>query len=672
MDNLTLEDACKFKHLKKLKPATQKVMAEAKGSLQNYLNKALADEFNTSLFGVCAGLLDNGFTAEQAVEVIYAMPAHRPPKSGEIERAVGRIYNADIDGTATDSEWPQPKKVAEHEMLANIEKLGVSPCKVSEVEDRLGESPDEASNSSDFLMHYFSGLDDPCIYLGGQKIGQIQKLSTWLADSEIVDALGYDQILANPMKRVLTPEERANIPSGGRQKGLYNDTLDVVTIESDRLDSETQLGVITRLADYLPLVSIVYSGGKSYHATFSLNGLTREQVTDIRQVFVNLGADRGVLSPQHLVRLGGVKSSKIGNKLQEVLWIDPDARTRAVEAGKLAELLNGGEMDSDEKLWQFMQERQYDEMSTPEFHPPLVCLKEIGVIWRGNVHTLVAQSKAGKTHALGALMRTMATGERTLGWTVDVPEQDTIAYLDFEQDAEDFHHLLCRHAGVTSSQVKGYRFAGMDAHQAQRSAELILDRTPSLCVLIIDGYADLSRDVNSQEEAVEIVQKWMDLTAKYNVALLGVLHLNPGSETKSRGHLGSQLERKSKTVLQIDVDGEGIRETYVFRARKQPVPKGHGASWQWCDNEGGFVEITETRAEAKKLDKARKLQDELDKVTNRFDDDVTKWAHKELVEQTMSGLELKERASKNRIKSWLDSGWLVKTDDDLYKLPDPF
>ena len=328
--------------------------------------------------------------------------------------------------------------------------------------------------------------------------------------------------------------------------------------------------------------------------------------------------------------------------------------------------------DADEKLWQFMQERQYDEMEVPEHQPPLVGLKGKGVIWRANVHTLVAQSKAGKTHDLAALIRTAVTGERTLGWTVDAPCNGMIAYLDFEQDAEDFYHLLCRHAGVTSSQVKGYRLAGLDAHHAQRAAEMILERTPDLCMLIIDGYADLSRDVNSQEEAVEIVQRWMDLTTKYNVALLGVLHLNPGSETKSRGHLGSQLERKSKTVLQIDVDSEGIRETYTYRARKQPVPKGHGASWQWCDDEGCFVEIMETRAEAKQLDKAQKLKDELDNVINRFDDDDDKWSYTALVNATMEVTKLKDRASKNRIKTWVKSGWLVQADDDLYKEPDPF
>jgi 5S rRNA maturation endonuclease (ribonuclease M5) len=348
----------------------------------------------------------------------------------------------------------------------------------------------------------------------------------------------------------------------------------------------------------------------------------------------------------------------------------------ATSAEEIQELLADAKDDctdedelADELLWSLMQDKQYSAMDTPPHQPPLVGLKEVGVVWRGNVHTLVAQSKAGKTHALGALMRTMVTGERTLGWTIDLPERGVIAYLDFEQDAEDFHKLLCHHAGVTEEQVHGYRLAGMDAHQAQRAAELIMERTPNLCMLIIDGYADLSTDVNSAEEAVSIVQRWMDLTATYNVALLGVLHLNPGSETKSRGHLGSQLERKSKTVLQIDVDENGIRETYVFRARKQPVPKGHGASWEWNNEQGGFVEVLETRSEAKMLDKQHKLKEQLEAVILSFNDESDTWTHTRLKEAVMAEIKIKDRAAINRINTWMASGWLVKTDGDLYKEP---
>ena len=691
MDNLTLKDACKFKHLNKLKGDTKAKMVAAPQSLQSYLNRALMSEFNSNLFGICAGLLDNKFTAEQATEVIYAMPAHRAPKGGEIERAVSRIYNAEVDGESTDSAWPLPKKVEDCDIMDNLKRAGIEPMSEEDMIARLGESPEEADNAADFIKHYFNGLNDPPVYIGGQRHGAIQHAAMWLADSESIEALGYDQVLANPMRRLLTAEERASIKSGGRHKDFYSETLDVVTFESDKLPDELQFGAIEYLSRHLPLVSIVYSGGKSYHATYSLKGLSREQVDAIRQALVNIGADRSVLAPHQLVRLGGVNRSDKGYKLQRVLWIDPDARTRAVEAGKLSGLLGEGEKaeveqteveqteaeqaaqeHADEELWQFIQERQYNEMNVPEYHPPLVGLKGVGVVWQQNVHTIVAQSKAGKTRCIAALIRTIFTGERTLGWTVDNPSTASVVYLDFEQDEEDFYDLMCRHAGVTGSQVHAHRLAGLDAHKAQRAAELVIERTPNVRLLIIDGYADLSRDVNSQEEAIEIVQKWMDIATRHNVAILGVLHLNPGSDTKSRGHLGSQLERKSKTVLQIDVDSEGVRETYTYLARKQPVPKGHGASWQWSEAECGFVEITETRAEARQKDKEAKLRDELRGVINRFDDDTHKWTYTDLVEAAMEELNLKDRASKNRIKRWVESGYLVRTADDLYKEPDPY
>ena len=352
--DLSLEDACKFKHLKKLKLTTQAVMVQTPQSLQRYLNRALMEEFNSNLFGVCAGLLDNKFTAEQAIEVIYNMPAHREPKGGEIERAVNKIFNESIDGESEESAWPFPKKVELCDIMDNLKQAGIEPMSEGDMIAQLGESPEEADNAVDFINHYFNGLDNPPVYISGQRHGSIQRVSTWLANSEMIEAYGYDQILANPMKRLLTLDELKSIPSGGRHKDFYNDTLDVITFESDALKPEEQLAVIAWIAQYLPLVSIVYSGGKSYHATFSLKGLSREQVDAVRQALTNLGGDRQVMAPTQLVRLGGVNSTKPGNKLQRVLWIDPDARTQPVEAGKLAELMQKPEVHrnaTDGKYW---------------------------------------------------------------------------------------------------------------------------------------------------------------------------------------------------------------------------------------------------------------------------------------------------------------------------------
>ena len=665
--NITFEDACLYKHLDKLTGDARQKMVEAPQSLQRYLNKALMDEFNSNLFGVCAGLLDNNFTAEQATEVIYKMPAHRDPKAGEIERAVSKIFNADTTTRESNSAWPLPKEVKLPEMRNNLKLRGIEPMSEDEMMESLGESPEEADNAADFINHFFNGLDDPAVYIGGMKHGSIRNVSMWLADSEEIEAYSYDQILANPMKRLLTAEERATIPSGGRRKEFVSDTLEVITFESDALNTEEQFAVIAWIAQYLPLVAIVYSGGDSYHATFSLKGLTKDEVMTLRQALHGIGGDRSVMAPHQLVRLGGVNSTKPGNKLQRVLWIDPDARTRSVDAGKLAELLSDPEENS---LWQFLQKREFDEMEPPPVQPPILKLGDVGVIWKGNIHTLVAPSKSGKTHAMASMIRALVTGERSLGWNCD-KVKGRVVYLDFEQDAEDFYNVLAKHAGVTSHDVSAYRLAGLSATEAQQAVRMILEKIPDVDVIIMDGYADLTNDTNDPEESNGLIASWMALVSEYDFALLGALHLNPGSESKSRGHLGSQLERKSKTVLKIDVDADGVRETYTQFARKQPVFKGKGIFWQWVDD--GFVEVADkaTREAAEKLAEERVEFDQF-----LMTQTVRQWSHNALVNAIQNclknGEKVSESTAKRRIKQWLDNSFIFNNKTHYATNSNPF
>ena len=350
MDNITLGDACKFEQLNELEPETQEVMVNAPQELHLYLNRALMESFNPKLLKVSHGLRKAGFSAEQAIEVIYTMPAHREPKGNEIERAVSNAYDAEQGGKINRSDWPEVEVPLE-QVKANIEQAGIVPMSEDELLAQLGDTPEEIDNVADFISHYFKGVERP-VYIGDLYHGAIENISTWLADPEAIDALGYDQVLANPMKRRLTAEERKTTvtdakgkvklkyASGGRGVEFANETMEVITFESDKLSAEEQFAVIAYLAGFLPLVSIVYSGGKSYHATFSLKGLSRDQVMAVRTALVALGGDESVMSPYQLVRLGAVTRSDKGNKFQRVLWMDGDARNTAVDSDKLAELLN--------------------------------------------------------------------------------------------------------------------------------------------------------------------------------------------------------------------------------------------------------------------------------------------------------------------------------------------
>jgi len=67
-------------------------------------------------------------------------------------------------------------------------------------------------------------------------------------------------------------------------------------------------------------------------------------------------------------------------------------------------------------------------------------------------------------------------------------------------------------------------------------------------LLIIDGIADLVL-----EESNACVQKIMEWSAKYNCHIMCVIHSNFGSD-KMTGHLGSFLEKKTETQIQLEAN----------------------------------------------------------------------------------------------------------------------
>jgi hypothetical protein len=72
-------------------------------------------------------------------------------------------------------------------------------------------------------------------------------------------------------------------------------------------------------------------------------------------------------------------------------------------------------------------------------------------------------------------------------------------------------------------------------------------------LIIIDGIADLVSDVNNLEESNLCVQKVMEWSAKFNCHIMTVIHSNYGSE-KPTGHLGSFLEKKTETQIQLELN----------------------------------------------------------------------------------------------------------------------
>ena len=72
-------------------------------------------------------------------------------------------------------------------------------------------------------------------------------------------------------------------------------------------------------------------------------------------------------------------------------------------------------------------------------------------------------------------------------------------------------------------------------------------------LLIIDGIADLVSDVNNIEESNACIQKIMEWSSNYKCHIICVIHSNFGSD-KMTGHLGSFIEKKTETQIQLEAN----------------------------------------------------------------------------------------------------------------------
>ena len=94
---------------------------------------------------------------------------------------------------------------------------------------------------------------------------------------------------------------------------------------------------------------------------------------------------------------------------------------------------------------------------------------------------------------------------------------------------------------------------GYATKERLRKIEEAIYDLDDLGLVVIDGIRDLAHDINSPGEATDLITKLMQWTDERRIHIHTVLHLNKGDDN-TRGHLGTELNNKAETVLQITKD----------------------------------------------------------------------------------------------------------------------
>jgi hypothetical protein len=317
----------------------------------------------------------------------------------------------------------------------------------------------------------------------------------------------------------------------------------------------------------------------------------------------------------------------------------------------------------------------------PNIEPPplrvIYSLAGIPISTPANIATINAPIKAGKSAAIGAMAAsTMPHAEDAdlLGFASANETGEALDWFDSEQSPDDFWFGVARslkRAGLTKPPpwFHAYCLTGLGAEKGWQAVlealRMSSDQHGGIHSLLLDGAADFVKDVNDAGESNAFVATLHDLAIQYDCPIIGVIHFNPGSE-KSRGHLGSQLERKAETNLALEKDEDGSTVIYSAKNRRADIPKNIGPRFRFDTAVGMHVTIPSRQSARDAAARAELLCIAQDAFGKR-----PAMRYSDIQVRLQKVLALKERSAKRKIADMKRLGVIKASVAGLYLLCTP-
>jgi hypothetical protein len=134
---------------------------------------------------------------------------------------------------------------------------------------------------------------------------------------------------------------------------------------------------------------------------------------------------------------------------------------------------------------------------------------------------------------------------------------------------------ILRLAGLqTSDNLVVHRLRKYDAALRLGFIEYLINNTPNIGIILIDGLRDLITSINDEEQASMITTKLMKWSEELNVCIICVLHQNK-SDLMVRGVVGTEAQNKAEAVFSVTKSTENkdvsiVKPEYLREIEPEP------------------------------------------------------------------------------------------------------
>lgn len=199
---------------------------------------------------------------------------------------------------------------------------------------------------------------------------------------------------------------------------------------------------------------------------------------------------------------------------------------------------------------------------TYPFPPQIIKVDGTTIGTLGNFSASVGKPKSKKTFNLSAIVASALSGKMVLNYIVSLPTgKKRILYIDTEQSRPHCHRVLKRIIKMAQlpegvePQIDFLVLREFPPEQRRMIIDWSLQQRDDYSLVIVDGIRDLMRDINNPGEAIDVINDFMRWSSAYNLHIHTVLHLNKADDN-TRGHIGTELNNKAETILQITKNAE--------------------------------------------------------------------------------------------------------------------
>ncbi len=193
---------------------------------------------------------------------------------------------------------------------------------------------------------------------------------------------------------------------------------------------------------------------------------------------------------------------------------------------------------------------------------PILSLKDILVLSRGNISTIKGKAKARKSFFVALVISLVLKQNPDL----------KILLVDTEQSKHFVVKVMKRIYRLMewtslNDQIKILSVRELEFMQRREILVQAIEEFKS-DFIVLDGGVDIIADFNNPEESKDVVGLLMKLSSMHDCHILSILHEGK-TNAELRGHYGAEMLNKSETVFEVSRDEE-LSNVKPYATRNMP------------------------------------------------------------------------------------------------------